>query len=115
MARFEPHPDRRPVAITGASSGIGAATAHVMAEAGHPVILGARRLELCEALAASIRSGGGEAVALPLDLNDADSTTAFAKQALEALGTLEVLVSNAGDIVPATALGTAPEEFERVV
>ncbi len=55
MPRFEPHPERRPAVVTGASSGIGAATAAALAAAGHPVVLGARRVERCEQLAASIR------------------------------------------------------------
>ncbi|MET8654488.1 SDR family NAD(P)-dependent oxidoreductase, partial [Nocardia aurea] len=51
MPRFEPHPTRRPVLVAGASSGIGAATAVALAALGHPVALGARRVEVCEQIA----------------------------------------------------------------
>ena len=70
MPRFEPHPARRPAVVAGASSGIGAATATELAARGFPVALGARRVDRCEELAARIRAGGGEAVALPLDVTD---------------------------------------------
>ena len=63
MPRFEPHPDRRAAIVTGAASGIGAATAVALAAAGHPVVLGARRVERLEDLAAKIRADGGEALA----------------------------------------------------
>jgi len=78
MPGFEPHPARRAAAVTGASSGIGAATAAALAAAGHPVALGARRADRCEELAAAIRAGGGEAIALPLDVGDDDAVKAFA-------------------------------------
>lgn len=113
MPRFEPHPSRRAAIVTGASAGIGAATAQALAAAGHPVVLGARRVERCEQLAASIRDAGGEAVALPLDLTDGGSISAFAGAAHDALGPIEVLVSNAGDVQPITTVGAAPEEFTR--
>ena len=48
MARFAPHPERRPAVVTGASSGIGQATATALAALGHPVVLGARRVAECE-------------------------------------------------------------------
>ncbi|MEO3827286.1 SDR family oxidoreductase [Actinomadura sp. B10D3] len=98
MPRFDPHPERRTAVVTGASSGIGAATATALALAGHPVALGARRLEKCEELAATIRAGGGEAFAHPLDVGDTDSVKAFAAAAQDALGPVEVVVSSAGDL-----------------
>ena len=115
MPRFEPHPERRPTAVTGASSGIGAEAARALARAGHPVVLGARRVEVCEEVAASIRAEGGEAVACHLDLADPESVTRFAKEADAAFGPVEVLVSNAAKIQPGTALETSPEDFEEVL
>ena len=97
MPRFAAHPQRRPTVVTGASSGIGAATALALAVAGHPVVLGARRVERCEAVATEIRDAGGEAVALRLDLTDQGSIKDFAAAAEAAFGSIEVLVSNAGD------------------
>lgn len=113
MPRFDPHPERRPAVVTGASSGIGRASAASLAAAGHPVALGARRVAMCEQAAEEIRSAGGEAVALPLDLLDADSVAAFCKRATDELGDVEVVVSNAGDVRPVTAVGADPEVFER--
>lgn len=113
MPKFEPHPERRPAVVTGASAGIGQATALALAEAGHPVALGARRVERCEQTAEEIRSSGGEAVALPLDLLDADSVAGFCKRAADELGDIEVVVSNAGDVRPVTGIGADPDAFER--
>lgn len=113
MPRFDPHPDRRAAIVTGASSGIGAATAQALAAAGHPVVLGARRVQRCEQLAASIRDAGGEALALPLDLTDVVSIDTFAREAESQLGPIEVLVSNAGDVQPITTVGAEPAEFTR--
>jgi NAD(P)-dependent dehydrogenase (short-subunit alcohol dehydrogenase family) len=115
MPRFDPQPDRRPTVVTGASSGIGAATARVLARAGHPVVLGARRSGLCEEVAAAIRGDGGEAAAFPLDLADPASIERFAKEAEDAFGPVEVLVSNAARNQPGTGLETEPDEFEAVL
>jgi NADP-dependent 3-hydroxy acid dehydrogenase YdfG len=100
VARFQPHPQRRPALVTGASSGIGAATATVLAAAGHPVALGARRLDRCEEVAAAIRADGGEAFAHALDVGDDGSVERFVAAATDALGPVEVVVSNAGDLAP---------------
>lgn len=113
MPRFEPHPPRRAAIITGASSGIGRATAALFAAHGHPVVLGARRVERCEQTAAEIRSRGGEALALPLDLTDQQSIDDFAERAESELGPIDILVSNAGDVQPITTVGATPEEFTR--
>lgn len=101
MPRFEPHPEKRPSIVTGASSGIGAATAVALAEAGHPVALGARRVEKCTEVAERIRAAGGEAVALSLDVGDDASVRKFVAAATEALGPIEILVSGAGGFAPA--------------
>ena len=111
MPRFDPHPERRPAAVTGASSGIGAATVAALAAAGHPVVLAARRVERLEELAAKLRSDGAEAVALPLDLADPASSDRFAEQAAAAFGPLDVLVSNAGEVVPMSGVGGDPDQF----
>ncbi len=115
MPRFEPHPERRPAVVTGASSGIGQATAVALAAAGLPVVLAARRVDKCEETAAAIRAEGGEAHALHLDLLDEASIEAFGKAAVDAVGDLEVIVSNAGDVQPVTAIGAEPSEFLRQV
>ncbi|WP_134738960.1 SDR family oxidoreductase [Nocardioides sp. 503] len=106
-------PTRRPAVVTGASSGIGAATALVLAAAGHPVALGARRAERCEEVAAQVREGGGEASVHPLDLTDAESVTDFARAVTADLGDIEVVVSNAGAVAPGTTHEVDTERFAR--
>lgn len=111
MARFDPHPPRRPALVTGASSGIGEATARHLAAAGYPVVLGARRVERCEKIAAEIRADGHEAVAVPLDLADDDAIAAFVTEAVAAVGEPEVLVSSAGNALAGDVAGTDPDDF----
>lgn len=82
--------------VTGASSGLGARFARVLARAGAKVALTARRVDRLEALAEEIRAGGGEAVALSLDVADADRLVAVVGEAEAALGTVDILVNNAG-------------------
>jgi NADP-dependent 3-hydroxy acid dehydrogenase YdfG len=115
MPRFEPHPDRRPAIVTGASSGIGAATARVLASAGHPVVLGARRLERLEKIANEINSEGGEAVAVRLDLASSESIEAFAAVACARFGDIEIMVSNAGASGPGSVVGAHPDDFRATV
>lgn len=115
MPKFPPHPERRPAVVTGASSGIGLATACALAEAGHPVALGARRVDRLEEAAAALRADGREAVALALDLTDDASIDAFTTAAAAALGPIEIIVSNAGEVLPATALGVDPDDFAQQV
>ena len=112
MARFEPHPSRRPVIVAGASSGIGAATAAELAARGFPVALGARRLDKCEELADQIRAGGGEAVALSLDVTDPESVRKFVHRAGEQLGDIEILVAGAGDTFFGRLYEIETEAFE---
>jgi NADP-dependent 3-hydroxy acid dehydrogenase YdfG len=91
MSRFAPHPELRPAVVTGASSGIGRATAIAIADLGHPVVLGARRVSECEDTAAEIRANGGDAFAIHLDLADGDSIKRFAAAATDTLGNVEIL------------------------
>jgi NADP-dependent 3-hydroxy acid dehydrogenase YdfG len=105
----------RPALVTGASSGIGEATARALAEAGHPVVLGARRIERCTEIVAEIRDAGGQAHAERLDVADLASVTAFVKSAEDAFGPAEVLVSNAGDVLPTTVTDTDPAAFAAAV
>ena len=115
MAKFPPNPDRRPAIVTGASSGIGRATAIALAALGHPVALGARRVDQCEEAAAAIRSAGGEAVAIHLDLADGDSIERFATAAVEALGEVEIVISNAAQNMAGAVLDTDPNQLEGVL
>lgn len=88
--------------VTGASSGIGAATARQLASAGYHVVVTARRKDRIEALAAEITDGGGQATAYALDVTDRAAVDAFAA-GLGDLPSVDVLVNNAGG-----ALGADP-------
>jgi NADP-dependent 3-hydroxy acid dehydrogenase YdfG len=84
------------VAITGASSGIGEATARLLAERGAAVVLGARRTERLEAIAQEIRDQGGRAVGHVTDVTRGEDLRRLVDGAVAAYGRLDVLVSNAG-------------------
>lgn len=115
MSKQPLHPDRRAALVTGASSGIGEATALRLATAGHPVALASRRVERLERTADKIVADGGEAVAVALDLADPTSPSECVEAATDALGELEVLVSVAGDVLPTKAHETDPTDFSRQV
>ncbi|MFF2248341.1 SDR family oxidoreductase [Streptomyces sp. NPDC058142] len=103
------------VAITGASSGIGEATALLLAERGARLVLGARRSERLEELVARIEKAGGEAVQIRTDVTRLDDVRALVGLAGERFGRLDVLISNAGvgTISPLDDLRTA--EWDHMV
>jgi NADP-dependent 3-hydroxy acid dehydrogenase YdfG len=101
--------------VTGASSGIGRATALALGAAGHPVVIGARRLDRLEESAARITSAGGVAHPVRLDLADPESVDGFVKAALEVVGEVDVVVSCAARNVPDSVARPAPEEFAATV
>ncbi|MFD9663583.1 SDR family oxidoreductase [Rhodococcus sp. NPDC059968] len=84
------------VVITGASSGIGKATALLLAERGAKIVLGARSEDRLEALAARITDAGGEAVYAPTDVRRREDLSNLVTLACERFGQLDVLVNNAG-------------------
>lgn len=84
------------VAITGASSGIGAATARELASRGAAVVLGARRTDRLELLVAEIEATGGRACSVRVDVTDPEDLLSLVAAAVERFGRLDVLVGNAG-------------------
>jgi NADP-dependent 3-hydroxy acid dehydrogenase YdfG len=102
-------------AITGASSGIGEATALACARAGAAVALAARRSDRIDALAQQIESAGGRAIALSTDVSDEGEARAFVERANEQLGRLDVLVNNAGVMLLGPVYGADTGEWRRMV
>ncbi|MFI7350666.1 SDR family NAD(P)-dependent oxidoreductase [Streptomyces sp. NPDC049936] len=97
--------------VTGASSGIGAATARQLAAAGYRVVLTARRKDRIEALAEEIEAAGHQATAYPLDVTDRAAVDEFAT----AFKTIGVLVNNAGGALGADPVATGdPEDWRRM-
>jgi clavulanate-9-aldehyde reducatase len=105
----------RVAAITGASSGIGAATALALARAGAAVALGARRRERIDELAERIRGEGGRALALEVDVSEEERARAFVHGANERLGRLDALVNNAGVMLLGPVEGADVSHWRRMV
>jgi NAD(P)-dependent dehydrogenase (short-subunit alcohol dehydrogenase family) len=96
--------------VTGASSGLGAHFAHTLADAGAKVVVGARRADRLADLSAAINASGGTAVAVDLDVTDADSVAAAVAFAESEAGPVAILVNNAGH--PPRALSLEMDETE---
>lgn len=84
------------ILITGASSGIGEASARAFGRAGARVVLAARRADKLEAIAAEIRAQGGEALAIPTDVSQLDEVKNLVQQTADHFGRVDVLFNNAG-------------------
>ena len=105
----------RVFAITGATSGIGEATAVLAARAGASVALAGRRADRLEALARRIEQEGGTAVALPTDVAVEDEARAFVQHGYERLGRLDVLVNNAGVMLLGPVAGADTSEWRQMI
>jgi NADP-dependent 3-hydroxy acid dehydrogenase YdfG len=103
------------VAITGASSGIGEATALMCAAEGAKVSLAARRKDRIEALADRIREGGGEAVAIETDVGDEQQANDFVNGTRDQLGGVDILVNNAGVMLLGPVIGADTEQWRQMV
>lgn len=103
--------------VTGASYGIGEATARSLAAAGATVLVVARSEERLGDLAASINAGGGRAVAYPTDLTDESAVSALGKQITEEHGPLDIVVSNAGKSLRRSLHDQydRPHDFQRTI
>ncbi len=101
--------------VTGASSGIGAATAMRLATLGATVVLVARRQDRLEEVAERLRADGGTALVLPRDLSDRAQAEDAVERAVVELGRLDVLVNNAGLMLLGPSDGAPAEEWQRML
>ena len=103
------------VVITGASSGLGEATARHLASKGASVFLGARRLDRLQTVVADIQRAGGQAAAMQVDVTRRAEVDAFVQAATEKFGRMDVLVNNAGLMALAPIEKTLVDEWDRMV
>jgi NADP-dependent 3-hydroxy acid dehydrogenase YdfG len=111
----QPDLSGRVAAITGASSGIGEATAVTLARAGAAVSLAARRADRIEDLAQRINGEGGRALAIETDVADEAQATEFVTRTKDELGRLDVLVNNAGVMLLGPVIGADTSEWRQMI
>lgn len=103
------------IVITGASSGLGEATARLLSAEGAKLVLGARRLDRLTALVEELNANGGEAVAQQTDVTDRQQVEALVQVAMDAFGHVDVMLNNAG-IMPQAPLASLPvEDWDRQI
>ena len=107
--------ENKVIVITGASSGLGEATARLLANKGAKVVIGARRTEKLEAIVQDIRAEGGQAEFIGVDVTKPNEVQALIEKALSAFGQIDVLVNNAGlmSIAPLSELKV--DEWDRMI
>lgn len=101
--------------VTGASSGIGEATARKLAAQGAAVALLARRKDRLDALASSIQGAGGRALALAFDAQDKKAVTETARIIAGELGTVDLVINNAGVMLPSPVTERRVADFEKMI
>lgn len=107
--------ENKVIVITGASSGLGEATARLLAKKGAKVVIGARRTEKLEVIVHDIRAEGGQAEFIGMDITKPQEVQALIEKALSAFGQIDVLVNNAGlmSIAPLSELKV--DEWDRMI
>jgi len=101
--------------VTGASSGIGAATARQLADHGASVALVARRKDRLDDLATEIEASGGSALVVEADITDRTRAEAAVERTVERFGRLDTLVNNAGLMLLGPVVGADPDEWDRMI
>ncbi|ELY50591.1 SDR family oxidoreductase [Natronococcus jeotgali] len=107
--------DDRVALVTGASSGIGAATARELADAGASVALAARREDRLESLADEIETAGGEALVVPTDVTEEPQVREMIDTTVAELGGLDVLVNNAGVMLLEPVATADPDDWQQML
>jgi NAD(P)-dependent dehydrogenase (short-subunit alcohol dehydrogenase family) len=100
--------------VTGASSGLGAQFARVLAKAGAGVALAGRRVERLKSLRAEIEAEGGDAHVVPLDVTDHDGIRSAIAHTETEMGTIDILVNNSGVATTQKLVETTPDDFDYV-
>lgn len=101
--------------VTGASSGIGYATAHALAELGARVVVVARRKDRLDSLVSAIEQSGGTALAIACDITDRASAEAAVRQTIDCFGRLDILINNAGVMIIGPVVENEVEDWERMI
>jgi NADP-dependent 3-hydroxy acid dehydrogenase YdfG len=101
--------------VTGASSGIGEATARRLAGSGAAVVLVARRRDRLEVLATEIEQAGGTALVVEADITDRTQAESAIQRTVERFGRLDILVNNAGLMLLGPVVGADPDEWDRMI
>ncbi|WP_166422176.1 SDR family oxidoreductase [Paraglaciecola sp. 20A4] len=107
--------ENKVIVITGASSGLGEATARFLAQKGAKVVLGARRSEKLAAIVNDILAEGGEAEYVTMDVTKSDQVKMLVDKAIETFGRLDVMVNNAGLMSIAPMAEVKVDEWDRMV
>jgi NADP-dependent 3-hydroxy acid dehydrogenase YdfG len=103
------------VVITGASSGLGEATARLLCEQGASVVLGARRADRLQALAGELTGRGGKAMAVTTDVVHREQVKRLVDKAVEAYGRVDVMINNAGLMPQAPLEQLRVDEWDRMI
>jgi NADP-dependent 3-hydroxy acid dehydrogenase YdfG len=107
--------DGKVVVITGASSGLGEATARLLSAQGAAVVLGARRVDRIQALANELTASGGKALAVETDVTQRDQVQRLVDAAVETYGRIDVIINNAG-LMPQSMLERLKvDEWDRMI
>jgi NADP-dependent 3-hydroxy acid dehydrogenase YdfG len=101
--------------ITGASSGIGEATARELAERGATVAIAARRGDRLDALAKEIQERRGTALPIEADVTDQEQVRAMVKHTVDSLGRLDIVINNAGVMLLGPIEDAPTEEWDRMI
>ncbi len=107
--------ENKVVVVTGASSGIGVEIAGVLAAEGAKIVLAARSMDKLETVAADLAATGTSTIVVPTDVTREADCRALVKATVDAFGTIDVLVNNAGDGPPASLLDTTEEIWDRTI